>query len=267
MNVSGWRGLPARIKGYVQRNAAYRLATRQIAWTVESPVVSFTFDDFPRSALLTGGKILIDHGGRGTFFASLGLMGRSSPSGELFSRTDLEQLLKEGHELGCHTFDHADPWTSSSRVFRESILRNREALLSLFPGRTFHSLAYPLTEPRPAIKRIAEAHFSCCRGGGRVLNSGEIDLNLLKSFFIDHKTREDAEYFVRLIERNQAAGGWLILSTHDIAANPSPYGCTPDFFETLVRHAVGSGSMIMTLVEVMAHLKVLPADSRSPGKA
>jgi peptidoglycan/xylan/chitin deacetylase (PgdA/CDA1 family) len=248
------RGLRTRIKGYCQRKSAYLLATRKVFWTYNYPVVSFTFDDFPRSAFLIGGRILEDYGCRGTYFASLGLEGNSSPSGELFSRVNLEELLARGHEVGCHTFDHADAWKTTPRRFREAIHKNREALSAIAPGYGFRSLAYPLTEPRPRIKRIAQEYFSCCRGGGRMLNGGWLDLNLLKSFFIDRKNRGDQDFFERLIEKNRVDKSWLIFSTHDVSENASDYGCSPEQFEKLVRRAVDSGAEILPLAKVVSCL-------------
>ena len=42
---------------------------------LEEPVVSFTFDDFPRSALTVGGRVLRAHGWAGTYFTA-GVSGR-----------------------------------------------------------------------------------------------------------------------------------------------------------------------------------------------
>jgi peptidoglycan/xylan/chitin deacetylase (PgdA/CDA1 family) len=36
---------------------------------MESPVISFTFDDFPRSALVKAGAILRERGLAGTYYA------------------------------------------------------------------------------------------------------------------------------------------------------------------------------------------------------
>ena len=57
-------------------------------------VVSFTFDDFPRSAFHCGGDILRCHGVRGTYYASMGLEGRTTEVGESFVRKDVEDLLE-----------------------------------------------------------------------------------------------------------------------------------------------------------------------------
>src|SRR5262245_43876365 len=101
-----FRTLWGRIMRRYQRAAAGLLARRSFRLRNQEPLISFTFDDFPRSALFTGGKLLERYGAVGTYYAALGLMGKIAPTGEMFHREDLQSLLERGHELGCHTFDH-----------------------------------------------------------------------------------------------------------------------------------------------------------------
>ena len=63
---------------------------------MESAVISFTFDDFPRSALLNAGAILRERGVAGTYYASFGIMGRKTTTAELFTRDDLGELVQQG---------------------------------------------------------------------------------------------------------------------------------------------------------------------------
>src|SRR5947207_11316553 len=93
------------LHGSCQRRAARAFFARPLAVKSPRPIISFTFDDFPRSALHTGGAILERFGVRGTYYASLGLMGRTAPTGPIFLREDLPVLIAQGHELGCHTYD------------------------------------------------------------------------------------------------------------------------------------------------------------------
>ncbi|MBZ5623491.1 MAG: polysaccharide deacetylase family protein [Acidobacteriia bacterium] len=76
----------------------------------QRPLISFTFDDFPRSALHTGGAILNRSGLAGTYYACLGLMGGETATGKLFNADDLKILIDRGHELGCHTYSHCHSW-------------------------------------------------------------------------------------------------------------------------------------------------------------
>jgi peptidoglycan/xylan/chitin deacetylase (PgdA/CDA1 family) len=84
------------------------LARRMIRMGNTKPIISFTFDDFPRSALHVGGAILKAEGAVGTYYASFGLMGGTAPTGVIFTESDLETLLEDEHELGCHTFEHCE---------------------------------------------------------------------------------------------------------------------------------------------------------------
>jgi peptidoglycan/xylan/chitin deacetylase (PgdA/CDA1 family) len=212
----------------------------------EEPFISFTFDDFPRSALREGGAILLNHGARGTFFVSLGLMGRVGPSGELFHRHDLDQVLVHEHELACHTYDHCHAWETPPSEFQASIVRNRRALQQHLPGASFRSFSYPSSCPRPATKRQMSNQFDCCRGGGQTFNAGSVDLNFAKACFLE---RCDFDSISELIESNNRARGWLIFVTHDVCKTPTRFGCTPAFFERVVRQASNSGARLVTVRE------------------
>ena len=51
-------------------------ARRTIKMQTNKSYISFTFDDFPRSSYLMGGKILKNHGLTGTYYISVGLMNK-----------------------------------------------------------------------------------------------------------------------------------------------------------------------------------------------
>ena len=83
-----------RIKGFCQRTATHSLFTRPVAIPSQKPFISFTFDDFPRSAWLTGGAILERFGVRGTYYASLGGVSRWQ-EGQLRNWSENEGLASE----------------------------------------------------------------------------------------------------------------------------------------------------------------------------
>ena len=230
--------------------AARYFFKRKVPILTQTPLISFTFDDFPRSALNAGGSILNHYGVAGTYYVSLGLLGKDSPSGELCSVGDLKMLLEHGHELGCHTFTHCDSWDTEPDDFGDAIRRNRRALQDLIPGAEFKSFSYPRSEPRPTTKREASKYFLCCRAGGQSLNVGAADLNQLTAFFLEKK-RDCIQEIKNLIDRNRELRSWVIFATHDIAENPSPYGCSPEFFEEVVRYAVDSGARILPVAQAM----------------
>lgn len=241
---------------------------RQLALKTPVPLISFTFDDFPRSAFLNGSAILGRYGILGTYYVSLGLAGKPSQMGPMYQTEDLKELARLGHELGCHTFGHCHSWNTAPDIYEKAILDNQQALNEVLPGTAFRTFSYPFSGPRLPVKQIAGRHFLCCRGGGlragrfflrhhaggQTFNSGTTDLNLLCAFFLE-QSRENPEAVKRLIDQNAQARGWLIFATHDIRDAPSRFGCTPGFFEQVVQWSLESGAWILPVVESLEVLQ------------
>ncbi len=229
---------------WIRHKAALHLARRPLKRSRIASIISFTFDDFPVTALSAGGRILEEYGLKATYYAAFGLMGKESPVGTIFSAKDVEKLLAQGHELGCHTFAHCHAWNTKPGDFERAIRQNADALRHIATGYRFATLSYPISNPHPRIKRIAAKYFRCCRGGGQTCNNGTMDLNNLSGFFLE-RAGGDAAQVMNLIDRTCDVGGWLIFATHDIANKPSRFGCTARFFEDIANHAVRSGARIL----------------------
>ncbi len=244
----------ARAKGRYQRTTAQQFCRRPFAVNPRPPIVSFTFDDFPRSALLTGGAILRSFGVAGTYYTSLGLMGKQTPTGTMFLAEDLNAVLEQGHELGCHTFGHCHAWDTNPSVFEDAIVQNQQALSEFIPGASFKTLSYPISVPRAQTKQRVSKYFACCRCGGQTFNAGEADLNYLSAYFLE-QSRDNPDAVKRLIDQNCRAGGWLIFATHDVDNDPTPWGCTPEFFEDIVRYSVNSGARILPVFRAYEALR------------
>jgi peptidoglycan/xylan/chitin deacetylase (PgdA/CDA1 family) len=257
-------GFLARARKRLATEATRVLFRRRLAVRTELPLISFTFDDFPRSAFLEAGSILRRYGALGTYYASLGLMGEQSNLGPMYEAEDLKELVHLGHELGCHTFGHCHSWNTPPDVYEGAILENQQALTEVLPGASFQTFAYPHSAPRLAVKKVAGRYFRCCRGGGlkagrylhrhaaggQTFNWGVADLNYLCAFFLE-MSRDNPQAVKSLIDQNARARGWLIFATHDVCADPSPFGCTPDFFEQVVQWSLESGARILPVVKAL----------------
>ncbi|HPQ44611.1 MAG TPA: polysaccharide deacetylase family protein [Syntrophales bacterium] len=222
------------------------------------PFISFTFDDCPTSSYYTGGSILKKYGLTGTYYVSLGLIGQDSPVGKIFSQEDLKKILADNHELGCHTFDHLHSWDVKADLFEDSLLKNQRALESILPDARFTTFSYPKSDPNPQTKLRAGRHFLCCRGGSKWTNNTDIiDLNLLNSCMLDSRTMDNDSFIKGLIDKNNHTCGWLIFVTHDVTINPSPFGCTPNFFEDIVCYSVNTGSIILPVMKTCQALDIV----------
>lgn len=167
-----------RLQGKYRRTLSTVLARRLVKMQNAMPLISFTFDDFPLSALEIGGRILCSYGVRGSYYVSLGLLDRDEPTGHICSSADLTEVIAQGHELGCHTFGHADAWESDPGSFEESIWANRLRLTEILPDANFTTMSYPINTPQPDTKRRSGRHFAGCRGGGQSFNVREMDILL-----------------------------------------------------------------------------------------
>lgn len=244
-----------------QRRLSRWLGRRPCRVQPEQPIVSFTFDDFPRSAMSNGATILERHGLVGTYYVSLGLAGRTSATGPAFELADLATLLAHGHELGCHTYSHCPAWETAPAAYEAAIRRNADMLQQCHPELRFRTHSYPISHPRPETKRIASRHFGCCRAGGQTFNLGNVDLNHLSAFFLE-QSRDNIDAITHLLEDNARQRGWLILATHDIDDSPTRYGCTPAFFTRIVRSVLDSGARVMPVGAALAVLTANTCSSR-----
>ena len=243
-----------RVSRYVQRTSARRVFQRPQAIRLDRPLISFTFDDFPRTALLNGGAILKRFGLTATYFTAMGLIGKDSPSGQIAGVDDLMKALEDGHELGCHTYAHCHSWQTPTSTFEESVRLNGAAIGEVVPGLRFASFSYPISEPRPLTKRAVAKHFQCCRAGGQTLNKRTADLNQLAAYFLE-RSKNGLQEVRELIDQNKQDCGWIIFATHDITDNPSRYGCTPEFFENVVKYAVESGAEVLPVIQALKRIQ------------
>jgi peptidoglycan/xylan/chitin deacetylase (PgdA/CDA1 family) len=214
-----------------------------------SPMISFAFDDFPRTAYTTGGSILQEHGAHGTFYAACGLMNTSNELGDQFRAGDLDGVLENGHELASHTFSHVSCRALPLPTFCADVERGRKAVEEI-TGAESPNFAYPFGHVTLRAKPALEASTGSARGIFPGLNGPEVDLNLLRANSLygdlDGLGRAD-----ELIAANVRNNGWLIFYTHDVRPNPSPYGCTPRLFESVVSRASASGSKILSVNEAL----------------
>jgi hypothetical protein len=87
---------------------------------------------------------------------------------------------------------------------------------------------------------------------------GAIDLNLLNAYFLDWRSWNGLERVREMVEQNAAMRGWLIFATHDVVPEPSRYGCSPEFFDEVVRLSVESGARVVPVIRACQELKITP---------
>ena len=209
------------------------IKARALDTRLAEPVVSFCFDDFPRSAVTEGGRMLGERGWAGTFYAAGSFCGREVDGISYFTEDDLRQIHEDGHEIGCHTFSHLRVAHQQSSRILDDLKRNADFLARILPEHRCGSFAYPFGDLRLPQKRLLARQFGVCRGIWSGINRGRMDFGELKAVGLA-QIGADFDEVVGWIDLAIREKAWLILFTHDVSPRPSDYGYQSDAFARLL---------------------------------
>jgi len=238
------------LRGKIERRMA-RLGGRRIPLPSDRSIVSFTFDDVPRSACETGAAILEKAGARGTFYVCGAL--ENAGNGTMFDVETLRQLNAKGHEIGSHGFAHLDYQSIPIAEVQADIARNDEYFDAAgLPRAT--SFAYPYGCVNPAVKRLCGERFLASRGVESKGNIGSVDLDLVKAVRLySHAISEP--FLAAEFRQAKLKGGWLVIMTHAVTQSPGEFDASPQLLETAVRIAVDLGFAILPAAAAVGELQ------------
>jgi peptidoglycan/xylan/chitin deacetylase (PgdA/CDA1 family) len=218
------------------RRRAVRLASRHPARASTQPMLSFAFDDVPASAAEAGAEILERRGLSATYYVAAALAGTDAATGRMACAQTVQRLAAAGHEIGCHTYTHLDCGQATAQDAVEDVALNAETLARWgLPRPT--TFAYPFGDVAPATKRALAGRFDLMRAMHHGLVAAGSDLN-------------QAPWLGQLATRP----AWLILTTHDVADQPSAWGCTPATLARLADAALAAGVEVVTVAEGAARV-------------
>jgi peptidoglycan/xylan/chitin deacetylase (PgdA/CDA1 family) len=249
--------------GILRAKLLCSIHSRRISLGNQGPIVSFCFDDFPRTAYTVGGALLKSFGACGTYYAAFGLMNTSNDLGDQLRHEDIDSLLADGHELGSHTFSHISCRSVSLKSFKNDVLMGRNAIRDR-TGCDPVNFAYPYGHVTVSSKKAIGAQMGSCRGIYGGINELTADLNLL----LANSLYGDVDQFYRaksLLSENVRRKGWLIFYTHDVRRNPSPFGCTPALLDQTISLAEKGGCRILPVKEATTIFRELSVESGDPG--
>ncbi|MGO8772931.1 MAG: polysaccharide deacetylase family protein [Terracidiphilus sp.] len=246
--------------GDVRRRLLSGLYRRPVPLGTRGPIITFSFDDFPRSALTTGAAVLESFGARATYYVTMSLMNAKNDLGEQFRNDDLHSVLDRGHELASHTFSHLSARQVRYDVFKGDVERGEQAIREETGMPGSGNFAYPYGDVTLGAKKRLGPELKSCRGTCGGLNGPDVDLNLLRANSL-YGDLDRADAAKRLILENEEQGRWLIFYSHDVAAKPSPFGCTLKLLEAVCSFAAAREARFMTVAQVMKDLE----QQRDPG--
>lgn len=215
------------------------------------PVASLSFDDFPRTAWTVGGPILARHGVLATYYTVGSFCGQTVDGVEQYQLDDLRAVAAAGHEIASHTFCHRAVYDSDDAALMRDEAANDAFFRQALGDYRATSFAYPFGEASVRTKSLFGELYPTSRGIVDGVNAGWMDLAQLKACGIEkkHWSRARIEDQVAEAVERQA---WLIFFTHDISADPTPYGATPQMLEHAIETLKAKGVEILTVKAALA---------------
>lgn len=216
---------------------------RRFDFAPRHPIVTFSFDDVPVSALVNGAAVLERHGVRGTFYAAGGVSGAALDGQPILTDAQYRDLNLRGHEIGHHTFTHRTPHRLG-RGYAADLLRN-DIYLSPLVGGAVRNFAFPYGRSSPRARDLVAKRFRSSRGVENGINRADSDLDLLRAVSIagDMQVDEVGGWIDDVV----ASPGWLIFLAHDVQEQPSAYGTTPAILDELVARSLAAGAEVLTI--------------------
>lgn len=240
---------------FTSRFIAQRFARQDFNIKMDKPIISFTFDDFPKNAAETGLELLMKYNAKATYYISFGLISKMTASGKICEIRDVERIIQTGNSLGCHTFNHRGAFEQNSSEFENSLLDNQKFLKDNFSSSDFSVFSFPKGQVNLKSKKIVQKYYKCSRGIIPGINNGNVDLNLLRGTRI-YGGIQNINWCKTFIDQNSRQNGWLIFYTHDISGEPSKFGCTPALFEEVLKYSAETDSKILDVTETCRLLNI-----------
>lgn len=221
-------------------------------------VASITFDDVPESAATLGAAILDRHDVRATYYVAAALCGREDRYWRIADRERIRELGDAGHEIGCHTARHVNVQSLRGLdLLRECTISS--AMIGEICGRAPRNFCYPFGDVGLMQKRLLAGRFETCRTIYEHLNVGSVDPAMLGAYGLFDSVL-DRQRLALLVRRTVARRGWLVLYTHDVAAEPTPMGVTPGFLEEALAVLAEHDVPVMTVAEAARHHGLVAGD-------
>lgn len=245
------RGIQAKIMRHVSRRT-----DRSTLPKLPQSIVSFSFDDCPKSAFTNGLPLLEAQGWRGTIYIACGLCDTTNHLGLHMSEADVVEAYKRGHEIADHTYSHVSANDVDLNTYMADIQRNQDALKRLAIPKSEH-FAYPYGHVTPPLKKALRTQFETLRGVVTPQTAIQ-DANLLWATRV--YSNDSIEIALKSIATAKSEPQWLHLYTHDVVdANPSQFGCTTDDFQSIIDAVKENGLQVMTVDQAYQSITELEA--------
>ncbi|HEX4742754.1 MAG TPA: polysaccharide deacetylase family protein [Caulobacteraceae bacterium] len=236
--------LQIRLRNLARRVSASAVSTRTVRMVNPRPIASFSFDDFPKSAVSQGAAILEKGGLRGTYYLSARFQGLTEDGVDYYDRDDLKRLFDYGHEIGCHTASHVHAPDLTGIGLVKELETNAAFVREALGDARMTTFAFPFGDIDLRTKLFMQDRFAACRTTAPGLNRDVADLGGLRAVSL-YSGSTDAGRIRALARETARPRAWLIFYTHDVSDSPTPYGCTPELLQAAVDAVVEAGFEVL----------------------
>lgn len=221
----------------------------------DEPLITVTFDDGWESIYTTGLPLLQKYGIPTTQYVLSGV----DKDVNYLTIEQIKAMQKAGHEIGCHSIDHAD-LTSLTPVALQSQLAQCKAVFEQALGTPVKHFASPYGRSNPqtitAIKGLYASHRNT---NGDITTNGvsDQDVNIRGSFnpynihAITIRRDTTVEQLQKAIDFTIKNNGWLVLNYHDVEEGDSTYGLDAKSLELQLIAINRAQARVVTLGQVM----------------
>ena len=234
------KGIQSKIMRRVSRRT-----DRSTLPQIQNSIISFSFDDCPKSAFTNGLPQLETQGWRATIYIACGLCETTNHLGLHVSEADIVDAYNRGHEIADHTYSHLSADAVEINTYMADIESNQLKLQQLGLPESRH-FAYPYGHVSPPLKKALRTRFETLRGVVTSTTSTQ-DANLMWATRI--YSNDSIGLALEKIKQAKLAPQWLHLFTHDVRDTPSKFGCTREDFQIIINAVKDSGLQVMTVDE------------------
>lgn len=219
----------------------------------ERGVFSLSFDDIPETAWTEAGPILAEHGVKATYYVCGGLESGGNLGLPQFTTAHLQALFEAGHEVGCHTFSHLSALRATPATYAADLDRNAYWVAERLDGHVMTTFAWPYGDVSLTAKAVAAERFDLLRGVRDGVNTGRADRAAVQAIGLESR-RLPGYDLEALMAKAANERGWLIAYGHDVMDDPTPYGCTPDDLDRVIRLAKAAELDILPVGKALARM-------------
>jgi peptidoglycan/xylan/chitin deacetylase (PgdA/CDA1 family) len=232
--------------------SAFMLASCSASAQTPQAIVTFTFDDVPKSVARVGLPILQKYRYPATVFVETRNTDGNYP--DYMNWDDVKKVADAGWEVGAHTHTHPHLTKLTDEEILEDLFTSAQKLAE--HGYAPTDFASPYGDLDDRVLAIIKRHYASQRDAWP---AGVNELPLKDPYHIaSYEVNNDTNWSTlsSLLDDLQTKGGWLVLQVHEVTPKGQPVQGQYDtnLLEDIVERVHARGFPVLTIREALSRL-------------